>query len=157
MYKLTFIIAGTLALASAPSTAAAPSHTAAKAGDAAVAATTFVDAFNALDRSRFDPLFAEDVTLFFPGAPFDVRRVEGKAAVLTWFGRFFDAAKAKQGKLNIEPQDLQVQDYGNFAIATFHLSNNDAVGRRTLVLRKMGSEWKIVHLHASSQPLKTKS
>jgi ketosteroid isomerase-like protein len=146
------LVGTALALAPAVSTAAPPSRTA-RASDAGAAAAAFISAFNALDRARFDPLFADDVTLFFPSAPFEVRRVEGKAAVLGWFGKFFDMARARSGKLNIQPADFNVQDYGSVAVVTFHLNGGDAVGRRTLILRKDKSAWKIVHLHASSQPL----
>jgi ketosteroid isomerase-like protein len=142
-----------LALVPTVSAAAPPSRPAQASGPEA-AATAFVAAFNALDRARFDPLFADDVTLFFPSAPFEVRRVEGKAAVLGWFGKFFDMARARSGKLNIQPVDLMVQDYGKVALVTFHLNGGENVGRRTLVLRKDKAGWKIVHLHASSQPLK---
>lgn len=126
----------------------------ASANNAADAAAEFISAFNALDRNRFDALFADDATLFFPGAPFEVRRVEGKEAVLKWFGKFFDAARARTGKLNIQPADLRVQDYGSVAVVTFHLNGGDNVGRRTLVLRRDADAWRIVHLHASSQPVK---
>lgn len=118
------------------------------------AAAEFVSAFNALDRDRFDPLFAEDVTLFFPSAPFEMRRVTGKAETLAWFGKFFDAVRKRSGKLNIQPADLHVQDYGDMAIITFHLGNGEDIGRRTLVLRKKAGAWKIVHLHASSHTVK---
>ena len=123
-------------------------------GTASAAAAEFIDAFNALDRGRFDALFAEDVTLFFPGAPFEVRRVDGREAVLKWFGKFFDAAGKRGGKLNVQPADLHVQDYGSFAIVTFHLNGGDKVGRRTLVLRREAGAWRIVHLHASAEPVK---
>lgn len=138
------------AIANSPS-----STSAAAAGSPGAAAAEFISAFNALDRSRFDPLFADDVTLFFPSAPFEVRRVDGKAAVLKWFGKFFDAARSRGGRLNIQPADLRVQDYGDVAVVTFHLGGgDDEIGRRTLVLRKQGNDWRIVHLHASSEPLK---
>lgn len=81
----------------------------------------FVSAFNALDRTRFDSLFAEDVTLFFPSAPFPVRRIEGKKATLEWFGRFFDSLRKRGAGPGVAPRDLKVQDYGDVAIATFHL------------------------------------
>ena len=151
---VAFCLAAALAASPAP---AAPSPTVAantQPGSPAAAAADFVAAFNALDRAKFDPLFAEDVTLFFPSAPFEVHRVEGKEAVLKWFGRFFDAVKGRGGKLNIQPADLLVQDYGSFAIVTFHLNGGENVGRRTLVLRKDKGAWRIVHLHASSQPVK---
>ncbi len=111
----------------------------------------FVTAFNALDRTRFDALFAEDVTLFFPASPFPVRRIEGKQATLEWFGRFFDSLRERGTNPNIQPQDLEVQDYGDVAIATFHLGGGESVGRRTVVLRRQRGQWAIAHLHASSE------
>ena len=39
--------------------------------------------------------------------------------------------------------------FGDAALATFHLPRDTALGRRTLVLRRTGAGWKIVHLHAS--------
>ena len=127
-------------------TEAAPS---ASQPEAAVQA--FVSAFNALDRTRFDALFAEDVTLFFPASPFPVRRIEGKQATLEWFGRFFDSLRERGTTPRIAPQDLEVQDYGEFAIATFHLGGGENVGRRTVVLRRQQGQWAIAHLHASSE------
>lgn len=111
----------------------------------------FVAAFNSLDRERFDALFAEDVTLFFPSAPFPVRRVEGKTETLLWFGRFFDSMRKRGGSPGIKPQDLKVQDYGRVAIATFHLGVGENVARRTVVLRRERGRWAIAHLHASSE------
>ena len=112
---------------------------------------TFVSAFNALDRPRFDALFADDVTLFFPASPFPLRRVQGREATLEWFGRLFDSLRERGASPNIAPQDLQVQDYGDVAIATFHLEAGESVGRRTVVLKRHGNQWLIAHLHASSQ------
>ncbi|MGA9581715.1 MAG: nuclear transport factor 2 family protein [Allosphingosinicella sp.] len=111
----------------------------------------FVSAFNALDGSRFEALFAEDVTLFFPASPFPVRRIDGKKATLLWFGRFFDSLRKRGAGPGIEPQDLKVQDYGDVAVASFHLGSGERVGRRTVVLRRQGGRWTIVHLHASSE------
>lgn len=115
------------------------------------AVQAFVSAFNALDRARFDALFADDVTLFFPSAPFPVRRVEGKAATLEWFGRFFDSLRKRGASPGVQPRDLKVQDYGAVAIATFHLGGGESVGRRTVVLRRERGRWAIAHLHASSE------
>src|SRR5688572_14652323 len=108
------------------------SSAASSASTPEAALQAFVSAFNALDWERFDPLFAEDVTLFFPASPFPVRRVEGKKATLLWFGRFFDSMRKRGASPGIEPKDLKVQDYGKFAIATFHLVGGESVARRTI-------------------------
>ena len=132
-----------------PAGAALPS-TVASQGEAEAAAADFLSAFNAMDLERFRILFAEDASVFFPSAPFPLRRIEGRDEVLQWFGRFFESARARTARLNIAPQDLRVQTYGRFAVATFHLGGNVNVGRRTLVLRRDRDRWRIVHLHASS-------
>ena len=147
MLKLiTLCGAAALAAALPTSAIAAP---AASRPEAAVEA--FVSAFNALDRTRFDALFAEDVTLFFPSAPFPVRRIEGKEATLLWFGRLFDSMRKRGASPGIQPQDLKVQNYGDVAIATFHLGGGERVARRTVVLRRQRGRWAIAHLHASAE------
>jgi ketosteroid isomerase-like protein len=148
-----FASAALAAAVPASSVVAAPEgrSTARSVSGPEAAVHAFVAAFNALDRSRFDALFADDVTLFFPSAPFPVRRIEGKEATLSWFGRFFDSLRKRGAKPGIQPQDLKVQDYGGFAIATFHLAGGESVGRRTVVLRRQKGRWAIAHLHASSE------
>ena len=49
----------------------------------------------------------------------------------------------------LSPQDLLVQQFDGWAVATFHLGDNPRQ-RRTVVLKQSGAEWQIVHLHASA-------
>lgn len=144
-------LAGTVPVSSAIAAAEDRSTAIAAPSQPEAAIQAFVSAFNALDRARFDALFAEDVTLFFPSAPFPVRRIEGKEATLLWFGRFFDSLRKRGVSPGIEPKDLKVQDYGDVAIATFHLGGGETVSRRTVVLRRKQGRWTIAHLHASSE------
>ena len=117
-------------------------------------AAAFLEAFNALDPARFDAFFADEVTMFFPEGPFPKGRVEGKPAVTAAFHRFFDMAKQRGAtRLNIRPQKLHAQDHGAFAIVSFELGGSDNLGRRSLVLRRDGSDWRIVHFHASAVEL----
>lgn len=157
-----FALYASAALAGALPASAAGAATDRPKAEAAPSASTpeaaihgFVAAFNALDRPRFDALFAEDVTLFFPSAPFPVRRVEGKEAVLLWFGRLFDSMRQRGAGPGIDPKELKVQRYGNVAIATFHLGGGETVARRTVVLRRQSGRWTIAHLHASSEAERT--
>lgn len=115
------------------------------------AAAEFVSAFNQLDQARFDALWAEDATVFFPQPPFPVRRVEGRAEVLGWFKRFMDAQRSAGRSPGVQPRDLQVQMAGpDAAIVSFHLgSGAAAAARRTLVYRRDAGRWLIVHLHGS--------
>lgn len=113
-------------------------------------AKSFVAAFNALDPVAFDRHFAVDVTMFFPDGPFPIERIEGKPAVTAAFHRFFDAAKAAgRSNLSITPSDLTVQMAGDAAVVSFELTGQDAIGRRSLVLRREADGWKIAHFHAS--------
>jgi ketosteroid isomerase-like protein len=135
-----------LLLALALGTAPLPSLTTPEA-----AATEFLDAFKSMDQARFDQFFAPDVTMFFPDGPFPKTRVEGREAVLASFHEFF-ALVRKRGRtaLNITPINRRVQLYGEVAVVSFGLESDETVGRRSIVMRKMGNDWRIVHFHASA-------
>ena len=123
----------------------------AESSSAQQSAVDFLEAFKALDSARFDPFFAEEATMFFPDGPFPPARVEGKAAVTAAFHRFFEMARERGvTRLNIQPTDLQTQDYGAFAVVSFHLRGNDNIGRRSIVMRRDEQGWRIVHFHASA-------
>jgi hypothetical protein len=52
--------------------------------------------------------------------------------------------------MDIQPRDLHLQIAGDIAIVTFHLDDLPGfLNRRTIVLQKQTSTWKIIHLHAS--------
>jgi len=105
-----------------------------------------------MDQARFDEFFAPDATMFFPGGGSNPKnRVEGRNAVLSAFHKFFKLLK-EQGttSLDITAKDQRVQLYGDVAVVTFELDWGDAVGRRSIVLRKIGDEWRISHFHAST-------
>jgi ketosteroid isomerase-like protein len=154
--KLLLPLLAILALAPAALAAQAATPAVPVAGQSAdapvrAAVAEFIAALNAFDRDRIARAFADDATLFFPGAPFPAVRVDGKAQVAAAFGRFFEALRARglrQG--NVAPRGLQIQLYGDVAIASFHLAGGQEIGRRTLVLRRAGGRWLIVHMHGSS-------
>lgn len=121
-------------------------------GEVRAAAAEFVSAFNGLDQQRFDALWAEDATVFFPQPPFPIRRVDGKAQVVGWFKRFMDAQRSAGKSPEVDPKDLQIQMAGpSSAVVSFHLgSGATAAARRTLVYRRDATGWRIIHLHASA-------
>lgn len=127
------------------------------AGTVEAAARTFLAAFDDLDMPRFLDAFSDDATIIHPpaGPPRTFpTRLQGKAEIARTFGVVFDEVRRASGKSappyqHIDPQDLLVQRYGDVAVLTFHLGTDVRRGRRTLVLRQVGSAWKIVHLHAS--------
>jgi len=122
------------------------------AADVQAAAAAFVEAFNNLDWEKFRLGFTDDATVFFP-FPQAPQRASGRAEVEAVFKRFFDEGRKRKGAppyLNIEPKGMQIQVLGDAAIVTFHLGDDDTVGRRTLVYQNQKGRWLIAHLHASS-------
>jgi uncharacterized protein (TIGR02246 family) len=148
-------------LALAPVASAAQAATpavpgAVQAPDAPVRAAVgeFVAALNALDAERLGGTFAEDATIFFPGPPFPAARMQGRSAIQRAFGQLFAGLRQRGARAaNIAPRGLDVQLYGDTAIATFHLLGGQEVGRRTLVLRRTSGRWLIVHMHGSAAPV----
>ena len=109
----------------------------------------FLVPFSNRDVPAFSPFFAEDATVFFPGRP--PGRVQGRAKIARAFSDLFGPPVSPPGSATlIQPQDLLIQRFDGLAVATFHLGTEAARGRRTFVLRRIGSDWKIAHLHASN-------
>jgi ketosteroid isomerase-like protein len=141
------------AVAAQAATPAVPAPPAAEAPVRAAVAE-FANALNAFDAERLGRTFAEDATAFFPGPPFPAARFQGRATIQSAFGQLFAALRQRGARnASLAPVGLQVQLYGDTAIATFHLMGQQEVGRRTLVLRRVGGRWLIVHMHASIAPM----
>ena len=112
----------------------------------------FLIPFSNQNVAEFVEYFAEDATVFFPPARFPAARVEGKAAIASAFAAVFKqfGLAPATNRPPIQPQDLKVQRFGDSAVVTFHLGSDAARGRRTFVLQRIDSKWKVVHLHAST-------
>jgi ketosteroid isomerase-like protein len=115
---------------------------------------SFVQAFDDLDGSEFLSCFDNDASVFYP--EFFPRRVEGVTNLQQSWQTVFAKIKANSGKsqapyMDLKPADIRVQLLSDIAVVTFHLEHGGtAVGRRTLVLRHSGGQWRIIHLHASN-------
>lgn len=120
------------------------------------AARRFIVAFNNLDMTAFLDLFADDATIIHPpsGPPRTFpKRVQGKQEIHRTFQVVFDLIRGGRTTApyqDLQPRDLLIQEYDGLAVLTFHLGTDTRVSRRTLVFRRIGSDWKIVHLHAST-------
>ena len=120
------------------------------------AARRFIVAFNNLDMTAFLDCFADDATIIHPpsGPPRTFpKRVQGKQEIQRTFQVVFDQIRGGRTTApyqDLQPRDLLIQDYDGVAVVTFHLGTDTRVSRRTLVFRRIGSDWKIVHLHAST-------
>ena len=113
----------------------------------------FLVAFSNRDFAAFVPYFSEDATVFFPpstAAP--LGRVQGRSEIERTFKTIFDAypPRSTRPPTPIAPQDLLIQDLDGHVVVTFQLGSDTARQRRTFVLRRVGEEWKIVHLHGSA-------
>ena len=113
----------------------------------------FLVAFSNRDFAVFIPYFSEDATVFFPpstAAP--LGRVQGRSEIERTFKTIFDAypPRTTRPPTPIAPQDLLIQELDRHAVVTFQLGSDTARQRRTFVLKRIGDEWKIVHLHGSA-------
>ena len=113
--------------------------------------SNFIQAFDNLDWEKFRNTFAEDATVFYPRE--FPHRANGRAEIEANFRHVFQQIRGQATKppyMDIQPRELHIQMLGDVAIATFHLDDRPGVlNRRTVVLSRTTSGWKIVHLHAS--------
>lgn len=115
----------------------------------------FLTAFDNLDWPAFRAYFAPDVTMFHPAAP-NVKRIDTPQEFESaWLGVFARIKKTSGRQappyMNLRPQEMKIQLLSqDIALVTFHLTDADTLSRRTIVLRREGEMWRIVHLHASN-------
>jgi len=115
----------------------------------------FIRAFDNLDWEGFRLAFDDSATVFYPRA--FPERATGRAEFEKTFKTVFEQIRAGRSAapyMDIQPKDMDIQIFGDIAIATFHLDDRPAfLNRRTIVLNKTAAGWKIVHLHASEVPV----
>lgn len=140
-----------------PSVAASTSDAATDSAAVQAAAAAFLQAFDRLDEARFAEAWAPDVTVFMPDARAP-HRFDGRDAVLGYFRSMFAdvrtrAAPGTTPTLRIveRVRDLRVSVLApGAAVVSFHLGDDPAPGRRTVVWRRAADGvWRIAHLHAS--------
>jgi len=124
----------------------------------AVALRRFLTAFENLDWPPFRAAFSDSATIFHP-APEMAERVEGPRGIDSTFQRVFaDIRTHSSGGPpyhRLSPTDLRIQPLSpGLVLVTFQLRNAERLARRTIVFRKEGSDWRILHLHASNIPVK---
>ena len=124
------------------------------------ALTRFLRAFENGELEVMEAAFASDATSFprarvsYEAAPdlraADYHRTRGMGPQMRELVVGFRASDAEPPYMRLEPKDLEIIVFTDAALATFHLEGNNRVSRRTFVLAKRESVWKIVHLHASN-------
>jgi ketosteroid isomerase-like protein len=117
----------------------------------------FLMSFDNLDWPAFQECFSDSATVFHPAPP-NLRRTDSRTQFeKAWLG-VFERIKRESGRssppfLELKPEDLQIENLATeVALVTFHLTKGSVLSRRTLVLKKYPSGWKIVHIHASNLP-----
>lgn len=125
-------------------------------------AKAFVTSVVQADLPLLLSLFADDATFFTP-LPDYPARLHGKQEIRALFEPFFTHLhETQEGPifLDFEPIDVESQVFGDAAVVTFHLGGvgvsadgREKFSRRTAVLRRIGNDWRIVHLHASNMLL----
>ena len=112
----------------------------------------FLVPFSGRDVAGFMRYFADDATVFFPPSARGATpgRVQGKAGIAKEFEALYQRTGVSSGtQVIIQPRDMMVQPFDDFAVVSFHLGTETVRGRRSFVLRRTSSGWRIVHLHAS--------
>lgn len=114
----------------------------------------FLTAFENLDWEPFRASFADSATVFHPAANMP-ERVIGRAAIDSTFRAVFADVRAHATGgppfQHLTPVDLRVEPLApGVVLVTFELRNAERLGRRTVVFRRVGDAWRIVHLHASN-------
>lgn len=133
-----------------------PSQTQPDSNEVIQAINTFVDAFSNLKWEKFENCWADEATAFFPPSARFPYRADNKQEVLRIFKNVFENARKQRPAppyIIIQPLDRKIQMAGTTAIVTFTLNDPNLFGRRTLVLKKEGDKWLIIHLHASGIPV----
>jgi ketosteroid isomerase-like protein len=122
----------------------------------AAALNAFLRAFENLDWERFRTSFTDDATVFFPSAG-TPDQFEGRAAIEARFRKEFttirNEAHGGPPYMQLAPLGLYIEILdGGTALVTFSLHNRVRFARRTLILVRQPTGWRIRHLHASNVP-----
>ena len=118
--------------------------------NASVAETlnSFFRSVETLQLENVAPFFEEDAQMFSPMGAYPAR-LDGRAAIMAQFNAIAEFARQAPEPLKIEPHDLKIRELGEIALITFHLKMAGPLHRRTFVMRRGASGWKIAHIHAS--------
>ena len=116
----------------------------------------FLTALNNADWESFRKIWTENPVVFHPAIPHRID--EQKAFDESWKVTIDTIRKQATARgmtqppfFNLQAQNLRIDVLSpDIALATFHIIGGTTIGRRTLVLVKSESEWKIAHLHASN-------
>jgi ketosteroid isomerase-like protein len=110
----------------------------------------FLEAVMSQNHERIMGFFNEDAQMFSPMGAY-AARLDGRSAIGKQFESILELVKAQPGGgIKIEPQDLDAREFApNAVLITFHLRLPGPLHRRSFVMTKGASGWRIAHIHAS--------
>ena len=112
-----------------------------------------LEAVGNADMPGFIAFFDDDATMFHSMAQ-PPQRLQGPTEIERSMRPVFDQIKASSGRttgtyIQLQPLDLRIQPFDQFAVVSFQLGSGPVIQRRTLVFRQDASVWRVVHIHAS--------
>jgi ketosteroid isomerase-like protein len=110
----------------------------------------FLAAVMSQNLEKIMAFFHEDAQMFSPLGTY-AARLDGRDAVGKQFASIMEAIKSQPGGgIRIEPQDLDARELApNAVLITFHLRLPGPLHRRSFVITRGASGWRIAHIHAS--------
>ena len=110
----------------------------------------FLSAVMAQNHANIVAFFHEDAQMFSPLGVFPAR-LDGRGAIGKQFETILQTLMAQPGGgIKIEPQDMVIRELApNAVLFTFHLRLPGPLHRRSILLTKGASGWRIAHIHAS--------
>jgi len=115
----------------------------------------FLTSFDNLDWPSFRSCFGPSPTMFHPAAPNTLRVDTEEQFDRAWAG-VFERIRRTSGRdrapyMVLEPKDVRIEFLSpDVALVTLHIVNPAEIDRRTIIFKRFGSAWKIVHIHASN-------
>jgi ketosteroid isomerase-like protein len=112
----------------------------------------FLGAFSRYDVEGMLQHVDETATAFLP-VEHHTTQLMGKREIGSAFAAVVERMRASgTARIVLKPEDMILQEWGETAVASFHL-RTDHLSRRTFVLRRRETQWLIMHVHASNGPL----
>lgn len=110
----------------------------------------FLAAVMSQKQDRIMAFFNDDAQMFSPMGSY-AARLDGRGAIGKQFESILELIKGQPGgNLKIEPQDLDARELAPTAVLiTFHLRLPGPLHRRSFLMMKGASGWRIAHIHAS--------
>ncbi len=110
----------------------------------------FLAAVMAMDHPKLMSFVDEDAQMFSPLGDYPAR-LDGRAAIGEQFATMMETIRTQQGgNVNLDPQDLSARELApNVTLVTFHLHLPGPLHRRSCLMTRGATGWRIAHIHAS--------